>query len=48
MISKVMTDFSLISAIDQLKTDQAEIEETGGKIILPVKALNLLGEILKP
>lgn len=40
---------SLISAIDQLKTDQAEIEieETGEKIKLPVKALNLLSEILK-
>lgn len=40
---------SLISAIDQLKTDQAEIEieETGEKITLPVKALTLLGEILK-
>jgi excisionase family DNA binding protein len=40
---------SLISAIDRLKTDQAEIEieETGAKIVLPVKALNLLSEILK-
>lgn len=40
---------SLISAIDRLKTDQAEIEieETGEKIILPVKALKLLSEILK-
>lgn len=40
---------SLISAIDQLKTDQAEIEieETGEKIKLPLKALNFLGEILK-
>ncbi len=40
---------SLISAIDQLKTDQTEIEieETGEKIILPVKALIFLGEILK-
>jgi excisionase family DNA binding protein len=40
---------SLISTIDQLKTDRAEIEieETGEKIILPLKALNLLGEILK-
>ena len=40
---------SLVAAIDQLKTDQAEIEieETGEKIILPVKALTLLGEILK-
>ncbi len=39
----------LLSAIDQLKTDQAEIEieETGEKIKLPVKALKLLGEILK-
>ena len=40
---------SLISAIDRLKTDRAEIEieETGEKIILPVKALKLLSEILK-
>ena len=40
---------SLISAIDRLKTDQAEIEieETQEKIILPVKALKLLSEILK-
>jgi excisionase family DNA binding protein len=40
---------SLISTIDQLKKDRAEIEieETGDKIILPLKALNLLGEILK-
>ena len=40
---------SLISSIEQLKSDQVkiEIEETGERIILPVKALNLLGEILK-
>lgn len=40
---------SLISSIDQLKSDQVEIEieETRDKIILPVKALNLLGDILK-
>lgn len=40
---------SLISAIDRLKTDQPEIEieETGEKIVLPLKALNLLSEILK-
>ena len=40
---------SLISSIEQLKSDQAEIEieETNERIILPVKALNLLGEILK-
>lgn len=40
---------SLISAIDQLKTDQVEIEieETNEKIKLPVKALNFLSEILK-
>ena len=39
----------LISAINLLKTDQAEIEieETGEKLIIPVKALKLLGEILK-
>lgn len=40
---------TLISAINLLKTDQAEIEieETEEKLIIPVKALNLLGEILK-
>lgn len=40
---------SLISTIDQLKTDQVEIEieETSEKIKLPVKALNFLSEILK-
>ena len=40
---------SLISSIEQLKTDKVEIEieETREKIILPKKALNLLGEILK-
>lgn len=40
---------SLISSIDRLKKDQVEIEieETGEKIILPVKALNLLSEILR-
>ena len=40
---------SLISAIDQLKTDQVEIEieETSEKIKLPVKALNFLSKILK-
>lgn len=40
---------SLISSIEQLKTDKVEIEieETREKIILPVKALNLLGDILK-
>lgn len=40
---------SLISSIDQLKSDQVEIEieESREKIILPVKALNLLSEILK-
>lgn len=40
---------SLISSIEQLKSNQVEIEieESGEKIILPLKALNLLGEILK-
>lgn len=39
---------SLISAIEQLKTDEVEIEieETSDKLVLPVKALNLLGDIL--
>lgn len=40
---------SLTSAIEQLKTDmvEIEIEETNDKLVLPVKALNLLGDILK-
>lgn len=40
---------SLVSAIEQLKTDEVEIEieETSDKLVLPVKALNLLGDILK-
>lgn len=40
---------SLISALDQLKTDLAEIEieETGEKIKVPKRALTLLGKILK-
>jgi excisionase family DNA binding protein len=40
---------SLFSAIDRLKTELAEIEieETGEKIKIPVRALSLLGEILK-
>ena len=40
---------SLISSIKQLKLDQVEIEikETRERIILPLKALNLLSEILK-
>lgn len=40
---------ALISAIEQLKAEQAEIEidETKDKIIIPVRALNLLGDILK-
>lgn len=40
---------SFISAVNLLKTDQAEIEieESGEKIKIPVIALNLLGGILK-
>jgi excisionase family DNA binding protein len=40
---------SLISSIKQLKLDQVEIEieEIRERIILPLKALNLLSEILK-
>jgi len=40
---------SLISSLKQLKLDQVEIEieETRERIILPLKALNLLSEILK-
>jgi excisionase family DNA binding protein len=40
---------SLFSAIDRLKTELAEIEieETGEKIKIPVRALSLLGHILK-
>lgn len=39
----------LISALDQVKTDLAEIEieETGEKIKIPKRALSLLGKILK-
>lgn len=40
---------ALASAIDRLKTDQPEIEieETGQKIAIPVKALKLLEDALK-
>lgn len=40
---------SFISAIEQLKSDQAEIEieKARKRILLPVKALKLLCEILK-
>lgn len=40
---------ALVSAIGQLKTNEAEIEieETREKIIIPVSALTLLGDILK-
>ena len=40
---------SLISTLDRLHNDQVEIEieETEEKIVLPLKALNLLSEILK-
>lgn len=40
---------SLLQAIDSLKTDKVEIEieETGEKITLPLKALSLLSDILK-
>jgi excisionase family DNA binding protein len=40
---------SLLSTIVRVKTDPAEIEieETGEKIKIPVRALSLLGEILK-
>ncbi len=40
---------ALVAAIEQLKDEQAEIEieETKDKIIIPVRALNLLGDILK-
>lgn len=39
----------LISALDNLKSDMAEIEieETGEKITIPKSALSLLGKILK-
>lgn len=41
----------LVSALEQLKADSAEteieIEETGEKIKIPIKALSLLGKILK-
>lgn len=40
---------SLISTLDRLRSNQVEIEieETEEKIVLPLKALNLLSEILK-
>ena len=40
---------SLVSALDHLKTGMAEIEieETGKKIKVPIRALKLLGKILK-
>lgn len=40
---------SLVSALDRVKTDLAEIEieETGEKITVPKRALFLLGKILK-
>lgn len=40
---------ALILAVDQLKTEQAEIEieETKDRIVIPVSALKLLGKILK-
>ena len=42
---------SLVSTLDLLKTDLAEIEieieETGEKIKIPMRALTLLGQILK-
>jgi excisionase family DNA binding protein len=40
---------SLVSTIDRLHNDQVEIEieETEEKIVLPLKALNLLSDILK-
>jgi excisionase family DNA binding protein len=39
---------ALANAIEQIKTDQAEIEieETRDKIIIPLRALQLLGDIL--
>jgi excisionase family DNA binding protein len=39
----------LITALDNLKSDRTEIEieETGGKITIPKRALSLLGQILK-
>ncbi|HBK30613.1 MAG TPA: excisionase [Porphyromonadaceae bacterium] len=40
---------ALVSAIEQLRTDNAEIEieETKDKIVVPVRALELLSDILK-
>lgn len=40
---------ALASAIDQISSDKAEIEieETNEKIVIPIKALMLLGDILK-
>ncbi len=40
---------SLFSAMEKIKNDYAEIEieETRAKIVVPIKALKMLGEILK-
>jgi excisionase family DNA binding protein len=40
---------AFVYAINQIKTDQAEIEieETKDKIVVPLRALQLLGDILK-
>jgi excisionase family DNA binding protein len=40
---------ALVSAIEQLHSDEAEIEieETNNKIVIPIRALKLLGDILK-
>ena len=40
---------ALVSAIEQLHSDEAEIEieETKNKIVIPIRALKLLGDILK-
>jgi excisionase family DNA binding protein len=40
---------ALVSAIEQIHSDEAEIEieETNNKIVIPIRALKLLGDILK-
>lgn len=44
-----MVTSALAYAIEQIKSDQAEIEieETREKIVIPLRALQLLGDILK-
>ncbi|GAB1416651.1 hypothetical protein MASR2M117_20570 [Paludibacter sp.] len=48
MIAQTSYD-ALVTALEQLKSDQVEIEieETNDKIVMPLSAMRLLGDILK-